>query len=181
MASNVIGQQNGVGEYSFTNLDNTYGGATTELVKMKESEVNILGTKFVNMDGVSVLSTDSGYVVIDNVLELNPKGVQLSNSLTVRVQDVTINTGDTNVTFPISGINVLFVDNANSAPCSVTIGGSFQDGFILKVIFYGTGDVSINGAAASGAADGHVVGTGCVELIWFDGGWIVTGQTASAT
>lgn len=39
MASNVIGQQDGQGKYSFKNLDNAFGGKTTTLLEMEEGKV----------------------------------------------------------------------------------------------------------------------------------------------
>ena len=61
MASNVIGQQNGVGEYTFTNLDNSYGGQTTELIKLEEGKVTILGGAIVaTPDSVTIPSLSGG-------------------------------------------------------------------------------------------------------------------------
>lgn len=52
MSSNVIGQQNGVGEYIFTNLDNSYGGQTTELLKLEKDKVTICNSVVVTPEGL---------------------------------------------------------------------------------------------------------------------------------
>lgn len=49
MSSNVIGQQDGQGKFKFTNIDNQYGGKTTDLMTLEEGKV----TMHVPVEGIS--------------------------------------------------------------------------------------------------------------------------------
>lgn len=81
MSSNVIGQQDGEGKYSFTNLDNQYGGKTTCLIHMEEGVVDICAPSFV----VSSKTTDMG----DGAIVINEDGsVSIPNLLGTAVTAV---------------------------------------------------------------------------------------------
>lgn len=191
MASNVIGQQNGAGEFVFTNLNNGYGGQTTELLKLKDGEVSILGSVLkLNGSGVSVadgaLTIGEG-LRIGDIVVIGKDGIVLGDLLSQKAQHVSIAaTGESAKTVTLGG-NVILVDNANEGECDLTLelaeGDTLPEGFTCKLIFTNSAGATVNvDAQASGGADGSVSGCACVELVWLgsEDGWQVIGQTPAA-
>lgn len=145
MSSNVIGQQDGLGVYKFTNLDNKYGGATTELLKMEEGKVTVNGGIVVDsVEGVSIIAP-----------------VALSQPLAPSSKEFAIATGDTAVSLTVDK-DVIFVDNANTSACDISLVAGTTVGAVAHIACTGTGTVTFvgdfynNGSAATVGARGGI-------------------------
>jgi hypothetical protein len=126
MSSNVIGQQNGTGVYTFTNIDNQYGGATTELLRLDKEGVT-----------VSAAAAFTGTV-------------SFAKPVAPSVKTLSLASGDTAASLTIDA-DVVLVNNANSSSCTVTVADGSIVGAVAHVVCTGTGTVVFSGPTGSGA------------------------------
>lgn len=154
MASNVIGQQDGKGVFKFTNLDNSYNGQSTELLKLEEGKVTILDHQ------------GEGAIIVDALtgVKLNAP-LTLTQPLTPSTQALAIAAGATAANLFI-GADVVLVDNANTSAAAVTVEDGTIVGAVAHIVCTGTGTVNFIGSiwGANGIAP-QVNGKGGLTLV----------------
>lgn len=156
MSSNVIGQQDGQGVFTFTNIDNKFGGATTELVKMEEGKVTLLNGSMVvdSVEGVSISAP-----------------VALTQPLAPAYKEFAVAAGDTAVSIDFDK-DVILINNANTSACDITVSEGTVVGAVCRVACTGTGTVTFvgdiynNGSAATVAARGGATFVCGSDLKW---------------
>ena len=168
MSSNVIGQQDGKGVFTFTNIDNQYGGATTELLKLEEGKVTVLTREG---EGVFVVDSAAGVTVNAPLI--------LTQSLTPSTQTLALATGDTAANLFI-GADTIFVTNANTSAATVAVEAGTIVGAVAHIVCTSTGTVNFSGSiyGAGGSAPQVVARGGLTLVCGSDLNWYQIGLSA---
>lgn len=168
MASNVIGQQDGKGVFTFTNIDNSFGGKTTQLVKMEEGKVSIAER---DGEGVFVVDTSVGVTVNAPLI--------LTQALAPSTQTLALAAGVTATTLYIAADTVL-VANANTSAATVTVESGTTVGAVAHIVCTSTGTVNFSGSiyGAGGSAPQVVARGGLTLVCGSDFNWYQIGLSA---
>jgi hypothetical protein len=168
MASNVIGQQDGQGVFKFTNLDNSYGGASTVLLKMEEGKVSIA-----EREGDSVVVVDTAVGVTVNAPLI------LTQPVTPSTQTLAIAAGATSAELFI-GASTVFITNANTSAATVTVDAGTIVGAVAHIVCTSSGTVNFGGAiyGAGGGAPQVVARGGLTLVCGSDFNWYQIGLSA---